>query len=217
MKTVLRILILLSQLLIASPAATNTPNNYLVIKIVHLAYPHHARDRLGHKSEDTEVKQSFKIPLTDEFMANFKNLPRKDSEGTGFCCSGGNLKGMQSSSTGFAWWIQRTGDNRWAINMWGKGEEMVNGVKINFGNPGVSQCVTVKRWEDIDMDYMISYIRDGEGVNVAFSAKFVAANDAGLLDSTPVARVLKADRSTLFEGADTTGLPLVIGCLFQEN
>ena len=164
------------------------------------------------RASGPRIQQLFKVPLTEEFMSNFRKPPSRNSSGTGFCCAGGNLKANEGS-TRFMWWIRRTGDNRWRINMWGEGYETINGVKTDSPRPKVSQNLTLKRWEDLDMSYMFSYA----GMNISFTAKYVTAKDIEADGHIPAAPVQKADHSELFKGDDLSNLQLEIRCLFQEG
>ena len=169
-------------------------------------------DRYSYHTHGTEVKQRFKVPLTEEFMSQFKNLPNQNREGTGFCCMGGQLK-CATGSTSFMWWIHKTEDNRWAINMWSQGVETIDRVKVESMTPAVSQYVTIRRLEDIDMTYMRSY----DGLNVSFTAEYVPAKEIDANGPIPTAPVNKADQSELFKGDDSSKLPLKLRCLFQED
>jgi len=180
-------------------------NGFLVFEVDRNTYS----DRDGRQS-GPRIQQRFKVPLTEEFMSNFRN-PRQNSSGTGFCCRGGNLK-TSAGSTGFTWWIRKTADNRWSINMWAEGVETIKGVKIDSPRPKVSQNLTIKRWEDLDRSYMLSYA----GMNISFAAKYVTAKDIEAGGHIPAARVRKADHSELFRGDDLSNLPLEINCLFQQ-
>jgi len=51
-------------------------NGFLVIEIARLTY--------SDATNKSCIKQSFKIPLTEEFMLNFKHVPSQNSSGTGF-------------------------------------------------------------------------------------------------------------------------------------
>jgi hypothetical protein len=164
----------------------------------------------------SEIKQSFKIPLTEEFISNFKNVPSQNSMGTGFWCNGGNLK-TNDGSTRFMWWIHKTANHRWSINMWGEGVETVKGVNVQSRNPKVSQDLRIKNWEDIDMQYMLSYVNKSDGINISFKAKYVTAEDIKADGSVPTAPVQKADRSPLFKGDDLSNFPVEINCGFQEG
>ena len=57
-------------------------NGFLVFEI----------DRVPWHSAGSEIKQKFKVPLTAEFLSNFRHLPSQNSMGTGFGCGGGNPK-----------------------------------------------------------------------------------------------------------------------------
>jgi hypothetical protein len=180
-------------------------NGFLVLEVDRYTYTE------GHTG-GSNIHQSFKVPLTEEFMLNFKNVPSQNSSGTGFCCKGGNLK-TSEGGTRFVWWIRKTADHRWRINMWGEGVETINGVKVSSRNPKTSQNMTVKRWEDLDMSYMVSY----NGMNISFKAKYVTSKDIEADGPIPAASVQKADHSELFKGDDLNNLPLEISCLFQEG
>src|SRR6266853_94413 len=163
-------------------------NGFLVFEVGR--YTYNSRD--GRQSGPC-IQQRFKVPLTEEFMLNFKHVPGQNSSGTGFCCQGGNLK-TSEGSTRFMWWIRKTADNRWAINMWGEGVETIKGVTMSSRNPKTSQNLTIKRWEDLDMNYMFSYA----GMNISFTAKYVTAKDIEAGGHIPAAGVQKADHSELF-------------------
>jgi hypothetical protein len=173
-------------------------------------------DRDNWHTQGTEVKQRFKVPLTEEFMAQFKNLPNHNSSGTEFCCMGGEAKSAVGS-TRFIWWIRRTEDNRWAINMWGQGVETINGVKVASMNPKTSQCMTIKRIEDLDMTYQVSYLNNFDGMNVSFKAKYMPAKEIDADGPIPNAPVKKTDQSELFKGDDPSKFPLELRCMFQEG
>jgi hypothetical protein len=164
----------------------------------------------------SDIHQKFKVPLTEEFMSNFKHVPSQNSSGTGFCCSGGNLKANQGS-TRFMWWIRKTVDNRWSINMWGDGVETIDGITVNSRNPKSSQSLVIKRLEDLDMSYMLSYVNTFDGINIAFTAKYVSAKDIEAEGDIHAAPVRKADRTELFKGDDLKHFPVEVSCIFQEG
>jgi hypothetical protein len=168
-------------------------------------------ERVSWHNDGSEIKQKFKVPLTEEFLSNFKHLPNQNSSGTGFCCSGGD------GGTQFMWWIRKTADNRWSINMWGEGLETIDGITVSSRNPKSSQSLVIKRLEDLDMSYMLSYLNKFDGINISFTAKYVAAKDIDADGSIPTAPVQKADRSILFKGDDLKNYPLEVSCLFQEG
>src|SRR5262249_44805856 len=141
-------------------AAADT-NGFLVFKIERFAYS--TKDG---KSTEPEIKQSFKIPLSSEFLSNFKNLPNQNSQGTGFCCTS-DFKEPQSNAPHFMWWLERTTTNHyWYIHMW-----------ASLRNPSTTQSVTIKNLEDLDMSYQDSYVNMPKGVNVSFSAKYMSAEE----------------------------------------
>lgn len=166
------------------------------------------------KMKVTEVKQKFKVPLTEEFMSQFKHLPNQNSEGTGFYCMAREKKST-AGGTSFTWWIQRTQDNRWAINMWGQGEAIIGGTKV--ARRGASQYVTIKHLADLDMTYQLSYFNKFDGINVSFTAKYVPAKEISARGPIPIAPVKKADQSGLFKGDDQSKFPVELRCGFQEN
>ncbi len=185
MKTLLLLIALVASVFPAR-AATET-NGFLVFEVDRYAY---AEGQHG----GSETKQKYKVPLTCEFRANFKHLPvPMKSSGTGFCCGGGYLgTSTNNSSDRFAWWLERTGDDRWYIHMWGQGYETIKGIMVSSGNPSVTQGVTIKRLEDLDMNYQQSYVNQYDGVNVQFSAKYVSAKDIEADGSIPTAPVRKS-------------------------
>jgi hypothetical protein len=186
-------------------------NGFLVIEVQRLAYTGGANE--------SDIRQRFKVPLTEEFMSNFKQLPTQHGSGTGFWCAGGNLK-TNDGSTRFSWWIRRTADDRWRINMWGEGVETLKGVTLSSRNPKTSQNLIIRKWEDLDMSYMLSYgggfNASGGNMNISFTVKYVAAKDIQAEGPIPTAPVQKADHSELFKGDDLSHLPLEIRCGFQE-
>lgn len=101
--------------------------------------------------------------------------------------------------------------------MWGEGVETINGVKVGSRNPSVSQTVTIRKLEDLDMSYMLSYLNTFDGINIEFTAKYVTAKDIEADGPIPAAPVQTADHSELFKGDDLSNLPLEISCLFQEG
>jgi hypothetical protein len=163
----------------------------------------------------SEINQKFKIPLTEEFISNFKKVPSQNSAGSGLWCNGGNLN-TSDGSTRFMWWIRKTADHRWSINMWGEGVETIKGVKVQSRNPKASQDLRIKNWEDLDMQYMLSYVNNSDGINVSFKAKYVMAEDMKAEGPIPTAPVQKADRSPLFRGDDLSNFPVEIHCGFQD-
>jgi len=97
------------------------------------------------------------------------------------------------------------------------GFETVKGVVLNSKNPDVTQSLTIKRLEDLDMSYIQNYHNKYDGIGVSFTAKYVAAKDIDADGPIPAAPVLKANRSILFKGDDLKSYPLEISCLFQEG
>ena len=212
----LKALLFLIGLIVLSPStfAAGETNGFLLIEVDR--YPYSQKDG---GPNGAHIQQSFKVPLTAEFMSQFKNLPvPRKSMGTGFYCGGGNLK-KDVGSTGFSWWIHRTADNRWSINMWGKGSETVDGAKLDAPYPTASQSVKIKELPDLDMAYQLSFYgrSNGNGMNVSFAVKYVSAKDAKTLDGVPVTPVQKTDRSMLFKGDDQSGLPVEMKCGFQDG
>jgi hypothetical protein len=189
--------------------AASETNGFLVFEIERYSYS-------AGNTHVSDIHQKFKVPLTEEFMSNFKHVPSQNSSGTGFCCSGGDAKTNQGS-TRFMWWIRKTADNRWRINMWGEGVETINGVTVSSRNPKTSQNVTVKRLEDIDMSNMLSYLNNYDGINISFTAKYVSSEDIKAEGNIPAAAVRKADRTELFKGDDSKQYPLEVSCIFQEG
>jgi hypothetical protein len=195
---------------VANANETKT-NGFLVFEIDRYTYNMEKNRAVG-----SEITQKFKIPLTEEFLSNFKYLPSKNSSGTGFCCGGGDLK-TKDGGTHFTWWIRKTTDNRWVINMWGEGAEAINGDTVTSHNAKASQSLTIKQLEDLDMSYMLSYFNKSIGLNVEFTAKYVAAKDIDADGPIPAAPVRKADRTILYKGDDLKNYPLEISGLFQED
>ena len=202
---------LLALLLLAPQTLTAAETNgFLVFEIDCYTYT------ADHPKDSKQVRQRFKIPLTAEFLANFQHTPSQNSSGTGFCCAGGNLKSAPGS-TRFAWWIRQTTDHRWAINMWGNGMETVAGTQVSSRGATSTQCQTIRRWEDLDMTYQLSYVQLYDGINVSFSARYVAAKDIDAEAPILAAPVKRADRTVLFPGDDQTDSHLNFSCLFQEG
>jgi hypothetical protein len=123
----------------------------------------------------------------------------------------GDLKNGKGT-TQFMWWIRKTTDDRWSINMWGEGVEMVKGVPISSRTARASQNLTIKKWEDLEMNYMLSY---DNGLNVSFKAKHVTPEDIKGLGPIPTVPIKMADRTILFEGDDLKNSPVEISCGFQ--
>ncbi len=191
-----------------SGAASET-NGFLVFEIGRYAYKTN-----GHGGN--EVVQKFKIPLTEEFLQNFRHLPNQNSTGTGFCCSGGNLA-KEEGSTGFSWWLEKTIDHRWRIHMWSQGVDSIGGTKLNSAHQSCTQSMVISRLEDLDMSYQLSYVNKPVGLNVEITAKYVSAKDIPAEGTIPDAPVTKSDRSPLFKGNDLSHLPITIRCVFQEG
>src|SRR5580692_1690276 len=90
------LLFLLSFIVLSPPIyASVQTNGFLVFEIGRYTYS----DQNG-----SNIQQRFKVPLTEDFMSNFRGVPGQNSMGTGFWCSGGNLK-TSEDSTRFMWWI----------------------------------------------------------------------------------------------------------------
>lgn len=200
MKTYLVIISALTPFL----CAASDTNGFLVFKIDRLAYS----TRTNGNVNGPEIEQAFKVPLTPEFLSNFKHLPSQNSEGTGFCCSG-HIEKIPDNDVNFSfmWWLERTSDHRWYIHMWGF-----------HMNPAATQSVTIRNLEDLDMSYQASYEHmPTGGVNVQFSAKYMSADEMRHQGPIPTASVTRADRSELFKGDSLTNCPAVLRGLFQEN
>ncbi len=84
-------------------------------------------------------------------------------------------------------------------------------------NPNVTQSMTIKRLEDLDMSYQQSFVNKYDGVNVQFSAKFVPVKDIEADGIIPTAPVRKADRTMLFKGDDMGNKTIQLQCIFQEG
>jgi len=104
----MKLLPLLIPLCIFPPLASGAgeTNGFLVFEI----------DRVPWHAAGSEIKQKLKVPLTAEFLANLRHLPSQNSMGTGFCFGDGNLK-TNPGGTRFAWWIRKTANHRWQVNM----------------------------------------------------------------------------------------------------
>jgi len=169
------------------------------------------------KGSTPEIKRSFKVALSDEFLARFRHKAGQNSSGTGFCFNGGNLTNVPDS-TRFMWWIRQSSDGRWAINVWGKGSEIIDGVKISSWNPGSSQSLLIRNWEDLDMSSMLSYDgADSHGLNVAFTVRYVPAKDLPQEKQIPTIPVHGENRSELIKGDDLSHCPIGASCSFQEG
>ncbi len=164
----------------------------------------------------SEVRQRFKVPLTERFLSNFKNGPSQHSAGTGFYCNGADLK-TDTGSTRFMWWIRKTADGRWAVNMWGSGVETIDGRKEVSRNPCATQSLVIRRWADLDMRYMLSYVNGYHGLNVSFQAKYLPSKRLRSLGPVPTALVNKADGSLLFKPGNSAHYPIELHCGFQEG
>jgi hypothetical protein len=101
--------------------------------------------------------------------------------------------------------------------MWGQGVETINGVKVASMNPKTSQCMTIKRIEDLDMTYQVSYLNNFDSMNVSFKAKYMPAKEIDADGPIPNAPVKKTDQSELFKGDDPSKFPLELRCMFQEG
>jgi len=189
--------------------AAGQTNGFLVFEVNRYSYAQGS-------GTGSHVKQSFKIPLNDEFLSQFKNVPSQHSSGTGFYCGGGALKEV-AGSTAFAWWIRKAKDGRWEINMWGEGVETIDGMELHSRNPKTSEYMTIKRWEDLDMTHMLSYNGKGHGMNITFKARYVAAKDIDSEGMIPALPVKKADQLELFKGDAVDKCPLQLRGGFQEG
>jgi hypothetical protein len=190
--------------------AASQTNGFLVFEIERDAYSTNGRTV-------SDVTERFKIPLTDEFLSNFKHGPIPyQSMGTGFLCRGGVPAG-KSGGMSFAWWMHRTKDHRWYINMWSDGAEKVNGRVMGMGNPSCSQEITIAKLDDLWMRYTLSFVNIPGGVNVGFTAKFEPAKDIVSEKTMLTPPVKRADGSMLFIGGDQSKQPINLDCLFQED
>jgi hypothetical protein len=207
MKKLLLLLVLIANVLPAG-AAVET-NGFLVFELDRYAYAE------GHHG-GSEIKRKFKVPLTEEFFANFTHAPKETIDGTGFCCGAGRRwTNTNDASFGFTWWLNQTADHRWYIHMWGEGTEKIKGVMVSSGNPGVTQSLTIKQLEDLDMSYQQSYVNAYDGVNVQFSAKYVPTKDIEAEGPIFTAPVRKTDRTMLFKGDNSENDPIQFFCVFQ--
>ncbi len=120
-------------------------------------------------------------------------------------------------NTGFMWWLNKTADNHWYIHMWANGFEEIDGIQIDSRNPGVTQSMRIKKLQDLDMNYRVSYVHNYDGVNISFDAQFMSNKEVETKGNVPTLPVKKADRSFLFNGDVPTNCPVRIGCLFQEG
>jgi len=188
--------------------AESQTNGFLVLEVERFTYAQGS-------PAGSAVKQSFKVPLTAEFISQFKNLPTQSSKGTGFYCDGGNLK-SSDGSTRFTCSIWKTKDNRWAINIWGEGTETIQGIKVST-NPTASQWVVIKQWEDLDTVYTLSYVHNYDGMNITFKAKYEREPETQAPGAIPTVPVKKTDQSELFKGGDFSKLPLELKGGFQEG
>lgn len=209
MKTLLLLIALIASILPAC-AAIET-NGFLVFEVDRYAFG-------GGRHVGLVTKQKYKVPLTEEFLANFKHLPNQNSGGTGLCCNGGH-EGTNTNDAEYeyTWWLEKTADNRWHIHMWGYGYEKIKEVVVQSRDPSVTQSLTINRLEDLDMSYQQSYVNEYEGVNVEFGAKYVSAKDIKAGGSIPTAPVRKADQTILYKGDDLRDNPIQLHCSFQEN
>jgi hypothetical protein len=212
----MKTLLVLSCLIIISftASATFETNDFLVFEV----------DRYTStegSAGDAEIKQKFQVPLTAEFMSNFKRVSSQTSMGSEFFCSGGSLANTPGS-TQFTWWMHRTADDHWSIRVWGMGFETVKGIPVNSMNPNVTQCMTIKKLEDLDMSYNLSYVNMYDCVNISFGAKYMTAKDIQADGFIPTATVRKAGGYTnhytnLFNGDIPTNCPIIFRCAFQED
>jgi len=199
MKTHFLILVISAVLSLACGAAET--NGFLVIEISRYAY-----GTTDGKAAEPEIKQSYKIPLTAEFLSNFKTPTNDHSKGNGFCCVS---RFEKPQDAGFMWWLEKTTNHRWYAHMW-----------ASLSNPSVTEGVTLKNLDDLDMSYEKSYVDAPKGmnvggVNISFSAKYVSNEEMLRKDFVPTAAVKKADQSYLFQGDTLTNCPILLNGLFQ--
>lgn len=185
-------------------------NGFLVFTIERGAYGE------GRPSGGSVVRQKFKVPLTEAFLSNFKHVSSQNSMGSEFYCGGGNLANSPGS-TRFTWWLHKTADGHWSIRMWGAGFEIIKGVHLNSENPSVTECVTIKKLEDLDMSYNLSYVNMYDSVGISFGAKYMSDKEIQAAGFIPTAPVKKADHSDLFKGDISTNYPIMFQCAFQED
>ena len=203
------VILLAALVLLPVTRAASQTNGFLVFEIDRYTYT------MGNTNRQV-INQKFKVPLTEDFMSNFKHLPSHTSRGSAFLFTGGNLK-TEPVGTHYTWSLIKTGVNRWRVEMWGSGAEKINGVTISSQNPVITQILRVKSLEDLDMDYMLAYNGNNGGINISFKAMYVPAKDMEDQGNIPDAPVLKADHTGLFKGDDLIQYPLVVNCRFQEE
>jgi hypothetical protein len=168
---------------------------------------------------NNEESASFKVPVNEDFQAQFKHLPSPTSMGTGFYCGGGKADPAPSwvGPTAFTWWVRRTSEGKLSINMWAKGIENINGQHISSHNPSASQYVVFKTWADIDMVYQLTYqAGEADGMNVSFGVKYYPASDKKL-EKIPFAPVRKADHGDLITDKINENKNVRFKCGFQEG
>jgi hypothetical protein len=162
--------------------ALDSQPGYLVFKLSRHSY------QQGSKNESF----SYKVALNEEFRRQLKNLSDEPLRSTGFYCGGGTPK-----QTVFTWWAHPVKNGKVYINMWGQGAEEVTGRSISSRNPSVSQYVTFKSWQDVDMTYQLSYVNNtADGLNVSFEVKYLPAT-ANEISKIPFAPIRKADESVI--------------------
>ena len=204
----MKIIFVLPLFLIAiSPLAraTDNTNGFIVFEIGRYSY---YTMNGGKQSDETH---RFKVALTDDFMKNFDRLPGQNSEGTGFHCGAGN-----PSNSYFSWWMERTSDQRWRIQMWSGGGESVDGRQMGSSNPACTQSMVIPRLKDMDMSYQLSFVNEHKGLNVEFSAKYVATQDINSEGIIPDAPIRKAGEPERVD-SDVSIQPFIVNCSFQEN
>jgi hypothetical protein len=92
---------------------------------------------------------------------------------------------------------------------------MVRALSVSSHNPSVSQYVTFKAWEDIDMVYQLSYLnKRADGLNVNFEVKYLPTSDSEVSKAS-LAPVRKADASVLIPGDKLENKTFKFNCGFQ--
>jgi hypothetical protein len=194
--------------------AAHADSSFLVLTIDQYTYSNPSE--ANGKPTSTDVSQSYKIEVNDQFLAQFTKQPSANSSGTGFNCGladGINFGGGMMYSQ----WMQPK-DGKILVWYWAEGSEQIAGQTVQNHQGKAQVNLSFPTWQTIDTRDMISFSIWGEvinGMNVSFSTKSVAANDPSLKDAVLI-DIKKADGSSLVKG-EPAKAAFKASCSFQDN
>lgn len=198
-------------------AAQAGNDGYLLLTFVKASYS--SGSTTPGMKNDTQ-SQSYKIQLSSDFYALFKNKPTPDSAGTELYCNVGEKTAADYSGIQFTQWFAPRDGGRVSTWFWASGFETVAGRQVSAENAKSQTTIGFPSWTTVDSSQMVSFNNDTaeeiHGVNVSLSVKSVASDDPALKTALSMP-VRGADGSVVSAGdAQTTGA-FSAGCAFQNN